>query len=282
MSKNVLILDNDETTGYYSDLAMYMYHVMRFIAVTKEAEIVLLNKCIMIMEEYCVFRPGLRQFMQTIAARKREGIIYKVVMYTNAFMTPGTGWISVNWGPITWAQTLSKMFDRMAGYDDLFDLILTRLPEDRAKQYPLKDFNRVVAGLGNPTDLRMHFLDDRSGEILNSNENWIAHSVLPYKYIMHTTDVISALTKFMNNEVIVNFTQLGYTDYIIRIHVPVGDSIGVVPPLCIDEILPMKIRHYRPSFIIRMKIRYRHMYESPLSKRRCCRIYRKKYRINTQ
>lgn len=233
--KNIIVLDNDNTTGFYIDIAAYLYYALRNIKGCPGREDILLDKYVEACEKSGVFRHGLRAFMQQIAARKQNGTIHKVVMYTNAFMTPIMNWTTVKWGVMTWAHALSKVLGRLAGDDMLFDIIITRRAEDRSIDYPNKTFLRVRDSLDEETragEHRIVFVDDRTTDIRDESEVYQTHSVSAYTAALSINEIAPIITEFLKGEELEYITVEGIITACMSSHAKKGYSeIASAPDL---------------------------------------------------
>lgn len=181
-SSNILVLDNDETTGHYTNTMNYMFHALRSITKYNKTDQELLDIVVKHGHRCGVFRPGIQAFLQDAYKRKQAGALDAVVMYTNAPIRNGVVWNSQTWGPLTWQQFLSKVLGTLAGSTDFFDVVICRKPEDAFHPYPLKSFERIIAHLPEHlrVNTRMMFFDDRTDDILGKTELHTCVKVAPY------------------------------------------------------------------------------------------------------
>jgi hypothetical protein len=186
MSRTIIVLDNDETTGYYGHLMTYMSFVARcrlFHTAEQEAEIV--ETITRIAKMTGVFRPGTEAFLRSIADRKKLGIVSSVVMYTNALAVASAVWYTTT-GVVDWPHFLARVLSCLAGDPSFFDVVLSRPPHLAHVSYPKKNFARVtesLAAVGRPVadDERIIFFDDKPGEILGASERFLAWHAPEYK-----------------------------------------------------------------------------------------------------
>ena len=210
-SSNILVLDNDETTGYYLNTMNYMFHALRSITKYNKSDQEMLDIVIKHGHRCGVFRPGVQAFLQDVYARKKAGAIHAVVMYTNAPLRVGVVWNSQTWGPLTWQQFLSKVLGTLAGSTDFFDVVICRKPEDALHPYPLKSFERIVAHLPEHlrTNTRMMFFDDRTDDILGKTELHTCVKVAPYRVRLPLNEIYPAIQDIFDG----NDTSYRLTDF---------------------------------------------------------------------
>jgi hypothetical protein len=203
-SSNILVLDNDETTGHYTNTMNYMFHALRSITKYNKTDQEMLDIVIQHGNRCGIFRPGVQAFLQDVYKRKKAGALDAVVMYTNAPLRNNIVWNSQTWGPLTWQQFLSKVLGTLAGSTDLFDVVICRKPEDALHPYPLKSFERIVAHLPAHlrTNTRMMFFDDRTDDILGKSELHTCVKVVPYRVRLPIHEIYPAIQDiFDGNEV---------------------------------------------------------------------------------
>jgi hypothetical protein len=183
----VIVLDNDETTGFYSHLLTYMGYALRCRKLTAAQEVEMIPVMTRIAAANGVFRPGTADFLRALVERRRLGVVNSIVMYTNAYADPDMTWHTASWGTVDWPHFVARVLSCLAGVEDttLFDVILSRLPSMRHIPYPKKSFERVVNALNNVRpmgdDERIIFFDDKPLEILGAGDRFIAWHVSEYK-----------------------------------------------------------------------------------------------------
>jgi hypothetical protein len=159
MSKRIVILDNDQTTGDYDVFFKWLYwlesaHARHFVNLR-----ILLPNFVKIFERSLIYRPGLKSFLQRLAQLKQEGKIDHVVIYTNQTESNDT-LRDINGLPIVIPQLLEMMYNMLAGYR-LIDL---RLCRPSGESVPTKTFSRVFDQLQIPkehwTSTKVLFFDD--------------------------------------------------------------------------------------------------------------------------
>ncbi len=208
-SSNILVLDNDETTGHYTNTMNYMFHALRNITDYTKTDQEMLDIIAQHGHRCGVFRPGIQAFLQDAYKRKQAGAIQAVVMYTNAPLRNGVVWNSRTWGPLTWQEFLSKVLGTLAGSTDFFDVVICRKPEDALHPYPLKSFQRIVAHL--PVDLRentrMMFFDDRTDDILGKSEHHTCVKVAPYHVRLPIKEIYTAIKDIFDGNTVSSSLQ---------------------------------------------------------------------------
>jgi len=144
MSKRIVILDNDQTTGDYDVFFKWLYwlesaSVRNFVNLR-----ILLPQFLKIFERSLIYRPGLKSFLLRLAKLKHEGKIDHVIIYTNQSEPTGDFVLrDINGLPIVIPQLLEMMYNMLAGCK-LIDLRLCR-PSDPV--VPTKTFSRVFEHL---------------------------------------------------------------------------------------------------------------------------------------
>ena len=183
----VIVLDNDETTGFYSHLLTYMGFAVRCRRLTAAQEVEMIPIITRIAAANGVFRPGTADFLRALVERKQAGVISSIVMYTNAYADPDMTWHTASWGTVDWPHFVARVLSCLAGIEGetLFDVVLSRLPSMRHIPYPKKNFERVVTALKDVRpvgdDERIIFFDDKPTEILGTSDRYIAWRVSEYK-----------------------------------------------------------------------------------------------------
>lgn len=160
MSKRIVILDNDQTTGDYDVFFKWLYwlesaHVRNFVNLR-----ILLPIFVKIFERSLIYRPGLKFFLQRLAQLKQEGKIDHVIIYTNQ-TEPSEGILrDINGLPIVIPQLLEMMYNMLANCQ----LIDFRLCRPSNGSVPTKTFSRVFNQLQIPKDqwtsTKVLFFDD--------------------------------------------------------------------------------------------------------------------------
>jgi hypothetical protein len=178
---NAVVLDNDETTGFYTTLLDYVKkHVKNkkdhsFEAVVDEIKDIL--------ESTKSLRAGYEEFLLTLMKLKDEGLIDAVIMYTNMGQSAS---IEIGGKRYNRPHLLAAVFDKIINKDgkQLFDLLIFR--DDNAFMKPEK-YITVINKIYN-VDGRANkylFLDDKPEVIFNNDKRTIskfAKKIEQYKY----------------------------------------------------------------------------------------------------
>jgi hypothetical protein len=147
-----VILDNDETTGFYPTLEWMMRWMAERRLGLKDATRALRAH----LEETNSFRPGLPQFLRYVHGLRQTGKIDAIIMYTN--MIPGTKVA----GKVN-AEMLALVFEDIVGAP-FFDTLIIRkgtLRPEKYMDYVLKEYN------ADPRDMsKIVFFDDRPNYII--------------------------------------------------------------------------------------------------------------------
>jgi hypothetical protein len=123
-----VILDNDETTGYYAALEFLIRRAKHAQMTFKEAiQFIRVN-----LEVSHSFRPGLPEFLREILRLRRTGLIDAIIMYTN--MIPGETLLDSRGVPRTNAEILASVFDSIVG-GKFFDGLIVRSDTTRPEKY---------------------------------------------------------------------------------------------------------------------------------------------------
>lgn len=200
---NILVLDNDETTGSYFHVVYYMFNTLCWMRQQTMTDDEVLNHVVEYGLLCGAFRPGIEDFLADVVRLKREGRIHAVVMYTNAYAHPDWCWKSKTMGNLHWGHFVAAVLSRLGEVEKLFDVILTRRAEHSSgTYYPRKSFQRVIDSL--PQELRSKrlrivFFDDRPAEIDGKNEHCIAVPVIPYKSSIPYEGVRTAVNHLTRN-----------------------------------------------------------------------------------
>lgn len=168
-----VILDNDETTGFYKTLLDYVKtHVTNKNGQTFEAVIDELKD---ILEGTKSLRTGYAEFLLTLMKLKEEDRIDAVIMYTNMGKSAS---IKIGGKRYNRPQLLAAVFDRIVNRDGehVFDLLIFR---DKPYPHPEKYIaviNKIYEVEGK--DNKYLFLDDKPEVIYTNN----AKVVSPFGY----------------------------------------------------------------------------------------------------
>jgi hypothetical protein len=233
----VIVLDNDETTGFYTHLLTYMGYAVRCRKLTAAQEKAMIPIITRIAETNGVFRPGTAHFLRNLAERKRAGLISSIVMYTNAYADPNSSWHTASWGVVDWPHFIARVLSCLAGVEDdkLFDVVLSRLPSTIHIPYPTKSFERVVNALKcvRPVgdDERIIFFDDKPLEILGASDRFIAWKVAPYTCPLINTQIYSMMDEIFGFNAVSIWP--GYTRYMIM------EQILTMSYRCNDALVPV-------------------------------------------
>lgn len=214
----VIVLDNDETTGYYTHMLTYMGFVARCLLLTADQEASIIATIAEIAKTNGVFRPGTEAFLQGIAERKRLGIVSSVVMYTNALANPDMSWYTTS-GIVDWPHFIARVLSHLAGDPALFDVVLSRPPHLAHIPYPKKNFVRVtdaLAAAGRPVgdDERIIFFDDKPGEIMGASERFVAWFAPEYKVPLTLEQIDAMLERILTPDTV--FRWAAFTTPVIR------------------------------------------------------------------
>lgn len=234
LKMTVIVLDNDETTGYYSHLLTYLSFVARCRTLTAAEETDIIATITEVAKTHGVFRPGTEEFLKAIAERKRLGIVSSVVMYTNALANPDMSWYTTS-GVVDWPHFIARILSCLAGDAALFDVVLSRPPHLAHIPYPKKNFARVTdalaaAGRAIGEDERIFFFDDKPGEILGASERFVAWGVAEYKVPLSIAQIDAALERVMPADGVYRWAE--YTPAVIH------REIHTMSLQCKDALIP--------------------------------------------
>ncbi len=233
----VIVLDNDETTGYYSHLLTYLSFVARCRTLTAAEETDIIATITEVAKAYGVFRPGTEEFLKEIAERKRLGIVSSVVMYTNALANPDMSWYTTS-GIVDWIHFIARVLSCLAGDASLFDVVLSRPPHLAHIPYPKKNFARVTdalaaAGRAIGEDERIFFFDDKPGDILGASARFVAWGVPEYRAPLSIAQIDAALERLMPVDAVYRWAE--YTPAVIR------SEIHAMSLRCKDAVIPAPV-----------------------------------------
>jgi hypothetical protein len=159
-----IILDNDETTGFYETLLDYVKtNVTNKNGQTLESVVDELKD---ILEGTKSLRTGYEEFLLTLMKLKTEGRIDAVIMYTNMGKSAS---IKIGGKRYNRPQLLAAVFDRIVNREGehVFDLLIFR---DKPYPHPEKYIaviNKIYEVEGK--DNKYLFLDDKPEVIYNNN-----------------------------------------------------------------------------------------------------------------
>lgn len=175
-----VILDNDETTGYYGEMIEYVKDYVRTSKDLTLEEVVaeLKNKLVETMS----LRPGYQEFLQTLMNLKESGRLDAVIMYTNMGKKMS---VNIKGQRYNRPQLLAAVFDSIIDKSgkQLFDLLIFR---DRPYPNPEKYIavvNQIYEVQGK--DNNYLFLDDKPEVIYNNSskkKSHYAYKVNAYNY----------------------------------------------------------------------------------------------------
>lgn len=175
-----VILDNDETTGYYEDMIEYVKNYVRQSKdLTLEEVIIELKKKLI---ETFSLRPGYEEFLQTLVNLKESGRLDAVIMYTNMGKKMS---INIKGQRYNRPQLLAAVFDSIIGKKDiqLFDLLIFRdKPYPNPEKY-IAVINQIYEVENK--DNNYLFLDDKPELIYNNSskkQSKFAYKVNIYNY----------------------------------------------------------------------------------------------------
>jgi hypothetical protein len=173
---NILVFDNDETTGFYGHYMNYMWYILTMSDGVKVSLVELISVIINHCEKCNVFRHGLKDFLNEVRIAKETGKIDKVMMYTNYLETGST--IDVSGINFNYTEFLSACLGTLAGDISLFDIILTRLVKDETVIYPPKSFDRLRSTIEDRA--RFLFYEDKPEEVRDISSKDSLIKIEPY------------------------------------------------------------------------------------------------------
>lgn len=160
-----VILDNDETTGSYGILFAIVAVLQEIPSLDMGFVCGILQKLARWMIAKNVFRPGLKNLLQTCVGLKKQNLIDVIVMYTNQLeeTLPQEIIYKDNIALILWSipRCITYMMNHLVDAN-IFDCILTRPPNADNTKWIMKSFSRVLNMYPlRPNDIRqMVFIDD--------------------------------------------------------------------------------------------------------------------------
>ena len=160
-----VILDNDETTGSYGILFSILAILQQIPSVNIEYTSIILQKLAQWMVTRNVFRPGLKNLLQTCIGLKNQNRIDAIVMYTNQLeqSLPEELLYKDNISHILWSppRCIAYMMNYLVD-DTVFDCMLSRPPNADNTKWIMKSFSRILDLYPlRPKDIRqMVFIDD--------------------------------------------------------------------------------------------------------------------------
>ena len=160
-----VILDNDETTGSYGILFSILAILQQIPSINIEYTSIILQKLAQWMVTRNVFRPGLKNLLQTCIGLKKQNRIDAIVMYTNQLeqSLPEELLYKDNVSHILWSppRCIAYMMNYLVD-DTVFDCMLSRPPNADNTKWIMKSFSRVLDLYPlRPKDIRqMVFVDD--------------------------------------------------------------------------------------------------------------------------
>jgi hypothetical protein len=159
-----VILDNDETTGFYETLLEYVKdHVTNKNEYTLES---IIDELKDILESTKSLRTGYEEFLLTLMKLKKEDRIDAVIMYTNMGKSAS---IKIGGKRYNRPQLLAAVFDKIVNREGehVFDLLIFRdKPYPRPEKY-IAVINKIYGIEGK--DNKYLFLDDKPNVIYNNN-----------------------------------------------------------------------------------------------------------------
>jgi hypothetical protein len=180
--KIIFAIDNDECIGSWSDLSLlYGMHIHEKITDLT------VDVFVDIMEKTRCVRPYVKDFLTKLIDLKKQGIIYKIFMFTAASNSRG------------WVDFLAQIIERWIGTKFYDGIIHKEMIEDWHTKKKTKIFNRtgyiknmhmiqeIISSEIKPED-NLHFIaiDDRPGNIING----ITIGVSPFKVAINVTEVV--------------------------------------------------------------------------------------------
>lgn len=160
-----VILDNDETTGSYGILFSILAVLQQIPSINIEYTSIILQKLAQWMVTRNVFRPGLKNLLQTCIGLKKQNRIDAIVMYTNQLeqSLPEDLKYKDNVSHILWSppRCIAYMMNYLVD-TTVFDCMLSRPPNADNTKWIMKSFSRVLDLYPlRPKDIRqMVFIDD--------------------------------------------------------------------------------------------------------------------------
>jgi len=144
-----VILDNDETTGFYPIVFGVLSVLQDHPELKKDAVLTVLERLAEWMLENHFFRPGIVDFLKTLVSLRQENSLHGIVMYTNQLdCTPPAEKEKEDYIPEVWSppHAIAYMMSWLVK-DFIFDHILTRPlyePLIPKTGYYAKQFKRVL------------------------------------------------------------------------------------------------------------------------------------------
>jgi hypothetical protein len=197
-NKTAIVLDLDETLGYYTQFGVFMQSVLSHVDSEQNSMITqtLFNRCLDLYPEF--MRPHIIEILTYIKENKIIGKCNKVLIYTN------------NKGPREWGKSIIAYIENKLNYH-LFDQIIgafkingEQVELDRTS--PSKSYADIISCSKIPENTQICFIDDSYfPEMVNKNVYYIkiepyVHTI-PYPIMIKrllSSDVFSALNISMN------------------------------------------------------------------------------------
>jgi hypothetical protein len=180
---NILIMDNDETTGSYYVL-FFIYDFLAKSGIGNELDsLITINQFYKYFKEFNVFRPNLEYFLKTMNQMKTDGSLDRVCIYTNQldvrYIDNYSKWVASDgkvWSP---PEILRIMYNKLAHNKKFIDGMFTRpfmASNNVYNNYPVKDLAKVFRHFYPNQPVRLDktiFIDDRYQEhyIINTSNS---------------------------------------------------------------------------------------------------------------
>lgn len=233
--KIIFAIDNDECIGSWADLSllysMYLKEMKHELRVELFVDIMEKTKCA---------RPYLKDFLNKLIDLKKQGIIYKIFMFTAASNVNG------------WVSFLSKVIEQWMGINFYDGIICKEMIEDWHIEKKTKYCNNIgyiknmdiikeIINLDSTPDDNFHFvaIDDRPDNIVNG----IPIGVSPFKVAINIIEVIKMyLPEKYNYLVSKYYVSLQMSWNMFRINpyyfTDVGSDIDILKSIdCVDKII---------------------------------------------
>jgi len=191
-SSKIVVVDLDETLGYFVELGMfwdalkaYIQHKQIKISIDQK----LFNKVLDLYPEF--LRPNIMGILNYLKKKKQKNHCDKLMIYTN------------NQGPIEWAKYIMNYFEEKIDYK-IFDQIIAAF-KVQGKQVELcrtthmKTHSDLIKCTKLPENTQICFLDDVFYPDM-SNDKIYYINVKPY---IHDLDFNSMVTRLLNSDILV-------------------------------------------------------------------------------
>jgi hypothetical protein len=223
-----VVLDNDETTGSYAIVFAIADVLQNSQGITQAVVGRILERLSKWMIAQRVFRPGLRNFLESIVSLRNDNKLDAIIMYTNQLdqsYLNGSAFTRIEWSI---PRCIAYMMDCLVSRP-VFDQILTRPVKDIVTVFgaPQKDFKRILDHYPNyPKDIsHIRFIDDMAYNqfiiatgVPRQNidpQSWVP--IVPYKRALNEKDVCECVRWCFGiqkeEEALVNVVYQNYIKY---------------------------------------------------------------------